>query len=283
VRKSVIFLAILAGLVLLSECAFAGAWTHKHGGGYFELKQQIIRANQFYEPDGRKIDIPTLAEYRTAFYGEYGVNDWLTVIAEVPYLHITLNRQLGRPSGFVYFPGDSVSGIADVDVGVRLGLLRDRSTVLSLGLKLGLPLGDDAQENGLLTGDGEFNQLLTLQVGHSFYPRPMYLTGEVGVNNRTNGYSDEFRYEAEIGYTFGGKLTLALKVHGSEPFRNGDDAVMGGMGGLYANNQRYLAFGPAVFYNLYKSLGIGGRVEGATRVQNALSAPALVFGVFLKR
>jgi len=52
---------------------------------------------------------------------------------------------------------------------VRVGLLRGGSTVISAGLKSGLPLGDDAQENGLLTGDGEFNQILSLQLGQSFY------------------------------------------------------------------------------------------------------------------
>ena len=59
---------------------------------------------------------------------------------------------------------------------------------------LGLPIGDDTQTNGLLTGDGELNQLLALEAGHSFYPRPIYFTGEMGVNNRMNGYSDEFHY-----------------------------------------------------------------------------------------
>jgi hypothetical protein len=270
--------------VLTIEGAYAGAWTYKRGHGYYELKMQIIRANQFYEPNGNKIDIPTLAEYRVAFYGEYGLNDWLALIVQFPfYNRITLNRQVGRSSGFVFFPGDSVAGIADADLGIRVGLIRDRPTVVSLGVKLGLPIGDDTQENGLLTGDGELNQLFTLQVGHSFYPRPMYFTGEVGVNNRTKGYSDEFRYEAELGYTFGNHLTLAFKVHGAEPFRNGDDAVTGGMGGLYANNQRYLAYGPAVFYDFSRSFGIGARIEGASRVQNALAAPAYVFGVFLKR
>ncbi|MGH7457398.1 MAG: hypothetical protein ACRENG_38975, partial [bacterium] len=223
-----IYFLLLAGLMLASESVYAGAWTQKRGKGYYELKFQMIRANRFYEPDGRIIDIPTLAEYTTGIYGEYGLNDWLTITGDFPfYKRITLNRQIGTRTGFVFFPGDLVSGISDAEVGVRLGLLRGGPTVISAGLKLGLPIGDNTQENGLLTGDGEFNQMLSLQLGHSFYPKPLYFTGEAGVNNRTNGYSDEFRYEAEIGYTIGNNFTLTFKVNGVESFHNGDDAVQG--------------------------------------------------------
>lgn len=270
--------------MLVGENVYAGAWTQKRGKGYYELKFQMIRANRFYEPDGRIINIPTLAEYTTSFYGEYGVNDWLTLVGNFPfYKRIALNRQIGARTGFVFFPGDSASGISDAEVGVRVGLLRGGATVISAGLKFGLPIGDDTQANGLLTGDGEFNQILSLQLGHSFYPKPFYFTGEAGVNNRTNGYSDEFCYEAEIGYTIGRNLTLNFKVNGVESFHNGDDAVLGGMGGLFANNQEYLAYGPGVFYTFFHGFGIDARAAFATRGQNVLARPAYFFGVFLKQ
>jgi hypothetical protein len=284
VRYAYFSLTMLAGFVLMTENAVAGAWTQKRGMGYYELKFQLIRANRFYEPDGRIISIPTLAEYTASLYGEYGLNDWLTVIGDFPfYKRITLNRQIGNRTGFVFFPGDSVSGISDAEIGVRVGLRRGGSTVISAGLKLGLPIGDDTQTSGLLTGDGEFNQILSLQLGHSFYPKPLYFTGEIGVNNRTNGYSDEFRYEAELGYTFGSALTMVFKINGLEPFRNGDDAVTGGMGGLFANNQRYLAYGPGAFYNITKSFGITARAAFAVRGQNVLARPAYFVGIFLKQ
>jgi len=168
---------LLTGQMLAVDSANAGAWTQKRGRGYYELKFHFIRANRFYEPEGRIITIPTLAEYTTGFYGEYGLNDWLTIIGDfLAYKRITLNRQIRRETRTVAFPGDSVSGIADIDVGVRIGLLRNGPTVISAGLKLGLPIGDDDQKNGLFTGDGEFNQFLSLQLGHSFSPAPLYFT-----------------------------------------------------------------------------------------------------------
>lgn len=283
-KRTFVYMATLAGLILDSGGAHAGAWTQRRGLGYYELKFYFIRADRYYEPDGNVITIPTLGEYTFSFYGEYGLTEWLTLVGEIPvYKHISLNRQVGRSTGFVYFPGDSVSGIADAEIGVRVGLLRSGPTVLSAGLKFGLPFGDNSQPNGLLTGDREFNQILSLQLGHSFHPMPMYFTSEAGVNNRANGYSDEFRYEAELGCTIGRALSVNLKVNGTEPFRNGDDTVTGGMGGLYANNQRYLAYGPGVFYNFYQNFGINARVAFAAYGENVLAKPQYFFGFFLKQ
>lgn len=277
------FIALL-DLIIMTNNVDAGAWTQKRGRGYYELKFYFINANRFYEPDGRIIAIPTLGEYTTSFYGEYGLNEWLTLTGDLPfYKRITLNRQFGNRTGFVFFPGDSVSGISDGEFGVRIGLLRKGPTVISAGFKFGLPLGDNEQVNGLLTGDGEFNQILALQLGHSFYPRPLYFTGEIGFNNRTKGYSDEFRYEAEFGYSLTRALTMNFKINGVESFRNGDDNVRGGMGGLFANNQRFLAYGPGVFYQVYKNFGVNARTAFATRGQNVLARPQFFFGVFLKQ
>ena len=267
----------------LSKQAAAGAWTQKQGHGFYKLSLRVVRADQFYEPGGNRISIPTLGEYTTIFYGEYGLNDWLTLVANAHlFKRITLNKQVGEPSGFVFFNGDSKSGVADSEIGVRLGLIRGGSFVLSTEILLGLPVGDNNQSNGLFTGDGEFNQLVKLQFGHSFYPKPLYLIGEVGFNNRTRGFSDEFHYGLELGYTLK-KLLLSFKLRGVESLENGDAAVLGGVGGLFANNQRYLAFGPEINYLLNETLGLSLSVDGAARGENVLSAAAYTIGVFLKK
>ena len=283
-RQSSIFLIFITSLILMNESVYAGAWTQKRGGGYYKIGVRVIRADRFYEPDGNKITIPTLGDYTTSFYGEYGLYDWLTVVANVPFFkRITLNEQVGRPSGFVYFEGDSKSGFGDSDIGVRVGLLRSGKSVLSTEALFGLPIGDDSQTNGLLTGDGEFNQLLKLQFGYSFYPKPIYFTSEVGFNNRTGGYSDEFHYAAEIGYTFKNNIFVIFRIRGVESLKNGDGAVVGGMAGLFANNQSYLSYGPEINYTINNTFGISAGIEGATRGENVLSAPAFLFGFFVKK
>ena len=149
----------------------------REGSGYYKLGLNVVRSDMFYESDGQVISIPTLSDYTVSLYGEYGITDRITGILYLPFVkRVTLNRQVGRPSGFEFFEGDEATGVADADIGVRVGLVNAGQTVITAGLKLGLPLGSDDQENGLYTGDGEFNQVVTAGVGHSFYPTPAYST-----------------------------------------------------------------------------------------------------------
>jgi hypothetical protein len=276
-------LASLLALVSFVNEAHGGAWTQKRGRGFYKLEGRFIYAQRYFEPDGKIIDIPALSDYTTSFYGEYGLSERFTLVAYVPfYKRLALNRRIGRPSGEVQFAGDSVSGFADSDAGFRFGIKQNAATVWSARLMLGLPLGENEQKNGLLTGDGEFNQHLALELGHSFYPVPMYFSGEAGFNNRTKGFSDEFRYTAELGYTFWGNVTLMMKVLGVASLKNGEDNVRGGMGGLYANNVSYLALGPSLFYQFNKNFGVTAGVDGATHGRNVLAAPSYSLGIYFK-
>ncbi len=278
-RKSIIYFCLLFLFLSSANQLRAGAWTQKRGGGFYKLSFRFIQADQFYEQDGTRTDIPTLGDYTTIFYSEYGLKDWLTVVVNfAAFKRVTLNKQVGSTTGFVYFEGDSKSGVADSEIGVRLGLLRGGNSVLSTEVLFGLPIGDDSQSNGLLTGDGEFNQLVKAQFGHSFYPLPIYFTAEAGFNNRTNGYSDEWHYAAEIGYTFSKMFLVSFKIRGVKSRKNGN-AVTGSA--LFANNQSYLSYGPEINYMINEKLGLSAQVEGATNAENVLSAPAFSFGVFI--
>ena len=264
--------------------AGAGAWTQEPGTGFFKLNSQMLRGDELREVNGLKSEVPTLSDYTVSLYGEYGLRDGLTLVGYLPFFkRITLNEQVGRPSGFVYFDGDDVTGYADAQAGLRYRLARRGATVLSAQLLLGLPLGDDSQANGLLTGDGEFNQQLSLQLGHSLYPLPAYLNVDLGYNNRLDGYSDELVYSAEAGYTIAGRATLILRLNGVESRENGDDAVSGGMGGLYANDQSFVNIGPELVYTFGDGSGVSVSALHTLRVRNGLQAPVFSLGLFTRR
>lgn len=273
----------IALIIFSASSAFAGGWTQKRGEGFYKLGFQYIRATNYYEPSGNRVRITPLADYTTSLYAEYGIEDWLTLVGYVPfYHHVTLDRVVGRQSGMVYFDGDKASGFADPDIGVRIALVRNSPIVLAAAIGFGVPIGDAKQPNGLLSGDGEFNQAISFEAGHSFYPLPMYATASVGFNNRTRGFSDEFLYAAQFGYTFNNLLTVAVNARGVESLRNGDDAVTGGMSGIYTNNQSYLELGGEVSYRITQAYGVSFGAYTATRGRNALSAPKFTAGVSLK-
>lgn len=271
-----ILLLISFGMI---ENSFAGAWTQQKGKGYYKLGFRMVRATEYYEPNGNKLNIPTFGDYTTTLYGEYGLTRRFTLIASIPFKRLTINKQETK-SGAVLFDGAARNGISDGDLGIRFGLLNMGNSVLSGEINLGLPLGSDEPQDALLTGDGEFNQSFKLQFGQSLWPRPFYFSLEGGFNNRTKGYSDEFIYAAEAGYQFNPKLFLIFKARGVETLKNGNDSAEGGAGGIFGNDQRYLAFGPELVYNFTQSSGVVAGLESATRTRNVVSGIVFSVGLF---
>ena len=73
---------------------------------------------------------PSKATYTVSLYAEYGLRDDLTLIAYAPFFQrITLNKQVGRESEFVYFGGDDAQGIAEVGVRYACGAAVPASSV----------------------------------------------------------------------------------------------------------------------------------------------------------
>ena len=85
----------------------------------------------------------------------------------------------------------------------------------------------------------------------------------------------------EAGYTVANAFTFIARVRGVEPMRNGDPNV-GGNRGFHGNNQRFLSFGAELAYTRNEAYGFSIGLEGVTRAQNVLSAPALSIGFFVK-
>ena len=282
-KKFKIYIIILFVLLILSQETFAGGWTLKQGRVYFQISSQIVNTDQFRDAQGLKLTIPKLEDYTVSFYSEYGITNDLTAIVYLPfYRNITLNRNEENIPGYENFPGDSNSGISDFDIGLRYKLFTLGQTVISSGLMFGIPAGDSKQPNGLLTGDGEFNQYLSVQAGHSFYPLPIFTSASFGFNNRTKGYSDELRYSAEAGYNVTKDFLVILKAYGVETLKNGDSNVKGGNAGLYPNDQRYLAYGPVLFYSITENYGITASVFSGSRLRNIAAGHAYGFGFYFK-
>ncbi|MCI0417361.1 hypothetical protein L0222_31735, partial [bacterium] len=236
-----------------------------------------------FDSGGNEVPINRFSDSTTLFYAEYGLTDRITAIVSLPfYQRLSLAEQIDPVSGFVFFPGDTDSAFADFSAGVRYALHRG-TWVLSTGLQFGFPVANEIQENGLVHGDGELNQLFTLEAGRSFYPKPFYTSGLIGFNNRTEGYSDEFHYLAEAGSGIIPRISLIGRMRGVASFKNGVDETLGGAGGIYSNNQEYLLIGGEVAVALNHSVSISVGAEKLLYGRNILFAPSISFSVAWKR
>lgn len=282
-KKTLLSTLILLG-VLVSQIAFAGGgWPQKKGKGFFKLGQSFIISDSFYDANGDIIDVTTISLFTTSIYGEYGFTDRLTGVVYVPFfVRSTLNEVERRQSGTIE-PGDELNAFGDTDIGLKYALTVDKKIALSVGLTVGIPLGEDqGGESGILqTGDGEFNQLLSLDASHSFYPAPVYVSTSIGFNNRTKNFSDEFRYGFEIGYTGFKNITLALKAIGVESFNNGDTS--GSLGNsIFSNNTEYFSFAPELNYDVSDSFGLTASAAFAAYGRRILASPNFGVGAYLK-
>ncbi len=269
-------------LLSLSTMVMAGGgWPQPRKGGYFKLGQNAILASTFYGPTGDLVDITTIGLYTTSLYGEYGFTDRITGIAYFPfYVKSTLNEIKFRQSG-VTIPGDEFSSMGDAEIGVKYGIVRNKPFVVSATLMLGLPIGSTAGGDSkiLQTGDGEFNQMIRMDVSHSFHPKSLFASAYAAFNNRTNNFSDEVRFGLELGGTFK-KFIPIFKINMVQSLENGGTAVV--QNGVFSNNTEYFSPALELNYQVTDQIGISASGAFAFSGQNILAAPNWGLGVYLK-
>jgi hypothetical protein len=271
-------------LSFLSWNTSAQGWPQAKGNAFVKLDFSFIHARDFYGPDRNIYDIngagTRLSSYTTAFYGEYGITNKLTTIAYVPFLvRNTVNEGVGSITGEVIQPGLENTALGDIDLGLRYGLLKKGSFVLSSTFMLGVPAGDYTNPDLLYTGDGEWNQQLRVEWGYG--TARWYTNGYLGLNNRTKGFSDEVRLHAEFGYwLIKSKLLASAKLATVQSFYNGDPS--GTSNGLFANNVEYISPQIGLAWEYQNRWGISGLVAGALEGANALAAPSVSLGVYRK-
>lgn len=273
---------LIFAITLSTSLLFAGGgWPQPYRGGYFKLSQNYIRSPYFFGPDGSIVDITTVQLFTTSIYGEYGFTKRLTGILYFPFfVRNTLNETVYNQSGQVV-PGDEFQSIGDTDLAFKYGLIMDKPIVLSATLLLGLPLGKSSGGEGqiLQTGDGEFNQMIRLDASHSFYPKPIYVSAYAGFNNRTQDFSDEIRFGAEVGLTFK-KFTPILKLNVVQSLYNGNAEAI--QNGIFSNNTEYISPTVELNYQWTEQWGISGSGGFAFAGKNILASPNWSIGVYLK-
>ena len=267
----------------------AGPWPQPKGSAYLKLYEFWLRFDEHYTSNGEIDPNATLGLYNTALYGEYGITDRLTVFGNVPFFsRNTINNQVSGTRGNITQAGEAINGFGDTDLGLRFGLTQPGTPLaVAASLTLGLPLGEDAggEQMNLQTGDGEFNQMLLLEVGKSIAlgdRNDAYVSAFAGVNNRSNGFSDEFRFGLEAGANLlNRRVWLIGRLNGSESFFNGETAATAITTSIFSNNAEYLSVGGEVNVYLTEKIGVSAGVAGAVSGRIIAAAPAYSAGVFL--
>lgn len=280
--------SIIIGLILSLSFSLTAddGWPKPKGHGYFKLGQWWLIADQHYTDLGLIDPNVTNGLFFTSIYGEYGITDRLTTVVYFPFFARNYyNNSISFTTGDLLEAGEAVNSIGDIDLGFRYGLFQKSSTALSVNLTLGIPLGKTGGgSNGILqTGDGEFNQFLSLEVGQGLSLGSIngWSKAYVGVNNRTEGFSDEFRFGVEIGSTIlNKKLSLIARLYGVESFKNGTLPSEATGTSIFANNTEHLTFSPEVAFHINDNFGLSAGLAKPLSGELIFANTAYNVGVF---
>ena len=287
--KKISFVFVLSFLSIAPQLFAGGGWPQAAGRGFFKLSQWILVSDQHYTDSGRLDPNVTQGIFTTSLYAEYGFTDRLTGILYLPLFSRTyFNNTISATTGEVLTPGEAINGLSDADISLKYGLIVNKPVVLSATLTLGIPLGESSggSAGNLQLGDGEFNQLLQLDASTSFQlgdKVSAYASVYSGFNNRTNGFSDELRYGAEVGAGFlKNRLYTIFRLYGISSLKNGEATDASNSTSIFANNSEFLTFSPEIAYSITDRWGVSANYATALRGRIIFAAPSYSFGVFFK-
>ena len=285
--KQVSFLVCL--MVLPLSVKAGGPWTQEKGKAYLKLSEWWMVFDQHYTDEGLIDPNVTTGIFNTFLYAEYGVTDRFTTIFNgAIFSRNYMNNLVSGTTGQVLVEGEAVNAMGDIDLGLKYRLTGKESSIpISATLFFGLPTGvtGAGKQGNLQTGDGEFNQILQLDAGKGFSFGPKtagYVSLNVGFNNRSNGFSEEFRYGIEYGTGFfNQKLWLIARLFGIESFKNGATAENISSTSIFANNAEYTSISLECNYYISSKVGVSASAAGAFRGEIIAAAPSYSLGVFL--
>ena len=254
-KKYIIIFVCLIGMSLQAQ------WTQEKGKGYYKIGVWWLEAEEHYTSTGLVDPNATRGLFIMNFFGRYGLSDKVTLIGYLPHTRVYQNTQVFS-SGRENIPGEQFSSLGDINLGLEYQLGKKSTWTYSTSLSLGLPTGKvrGGSDGSYQTGDGEFNQQLRYHLGKS-YPlgkRRFYAKASVGINQRSKGFSDEFRASIETGTKlFKDKLLTLIRANTIQSFYNGSLDATNSNGSIFANNVEVVNIGGEFIFRLNSKFSWG--------------------------
>ncbi|MDB9779835.1 transporter [Flavobacteriaceae bacterium] len=277
----------LLGCLFFLGITFGTAqWTQKKGTGYYKVGAWFLEANKHYTDKGLLDPNATRGIFVTSLYGRHGITDKITLVGYIPFTRVYQNEQVFT-SGNPGQPGEAVNSFGDIDLAVEVQIFKRPKWVLATSLTLGIPSGNNSggSDGSYQTGDGEFNQIVKVLAGTSFKiaKYSFYAKGSLGVNNRSNGYSDEIRLGFETGsQVFKNKFLFLVRLNTIQSFFNGSLSAENSNGSIFANNVEVTNLGGEINYFITKKWSASFGHSIPLSGKNIYKAPALAGGIAYK-
>lgn len=250
-RQQLIFTLVVGLCVGFSTTAYAGAWAQDDRGVYLKLASSWEYASEQYKETGETFQLLSeddRGDYRTLsfiMYGEFGLLPKLTAITAGSFKSMTIDSDAVRVT---------TNGLSDFQFGLKYQFL-DKPLVLSVMAAGSFPMGytvDHPDPRTPALGNGVPAAAGTLLIGKSFYPVPIYASGQVSFRyrgNRATGpdYPPEIPFFVEIGYGPADWVWLRAVLDANWGLGNPEaiDTVS-----FTPTTQRYVHIGPSAIFTI---------------------------------
>ncbi|CAL2101610.1 conserved exported protein of unknown function [Tenacibaculum sp. 190130A14a] len=282
-KKYILILIVFA----FSSTSLVAQWSKGKGNGYYKLSAWYLKSDQHYTDTGAIDPNVTRTQFNINMYAEYGISNKFDLIAYVPFFTRTAqNNQISGTNNNTIQEGEGFNSFGDIDLGARYAFFKKGKWAADVKLLLGLPTGDanGGSDGSFQTGDGEFNQYLSTSLGYSttLGDLPFYAKTYIGYNNRSKGFSDEFRGGLEAGVNmFHNKLWFIGRLNVLKSFKNGTLTAANSNGSIFANNIEFTSFGLEVAYYITNKLGVSASFDSAVSGRIIAANPSFSGGIFL--
>jgi hypothetical protein len=259
-------------------------WVKQKGKYFTKLDYTTLKSKNYYNPLGEKLTTNAFVQNSFNFYGEYGLNDKFTLVANMPLL---------RTNSFE--TTEKVSGIGDVKLDLRYGILQN-SIPIAFSLGVEVPTGknnafakslDDPNSTiNLPIGDGEFNINSSVAISKSIGIG--YISAFGLYNYRTTYQSLKFRdlyqFGVELGVNPLKNLWLNGKIRGQ--FSTGESNFPS-LGFVRGDATTYTITSFEAFYKFTDKIGVsftyltGG--SSISKLKNIYASPYFSMGIVYEK
>lgn len=233
--------------------ALAGAWTEEEGHGKVILQTSAAASSSEFGPSSDLYASRPYDKVEVTLVFEYGLTDWLTLIAAPQYLYVSL----GQPATSSY------SGPGYQDMGARARLWRDGASVVSVQV-VGRISGTGDSRSAAAVGyeDPELDLRLLAGTNFELFGKAAFLNVEAAQRMRFGDPPDEFHLDLTFGLRMAPRWQLL-----AQSFNVISEGA--GEGPFFGDSYEYykLQFGGA--YDLTAALTLQLSVFGTVFARNA--------------
>lgn len=258
-------LTLLGALLIFSiQLTAQNAWARPKGEVYLQFGfHNISNYSSVFNKGETGLSLERVMSDRTLqIYGEVGLTDQLTLVANVPYKTVQSQEPL------VTLPtldSGTLSDLGNVEVGLRHQILRGNFNIAAqVNVKANTSSFDQAL--GLRTDLDAWSILPSISIGRS--KENSYTQAFLGYAWHANDYSHHFRLGFEAGLGILDKHWLIFFIDIYDALENGDrvEDANNLLTGLFLDNQQFGGLGLKAIISLpadiQLNLGVGGAFFG---------------------